>query len=167
MAYASLRKQLSLLLLLLFAGLGASAQMVQGKLGYVIDGDSFYMMQDNGRRIRVRISGIDAPENEQHFGKEAKEALTELLKDKQISLTPDGSDRQGRMVAHIQVEGKNVAQELIRQGYAWHYKKYSQDVQLAQLEKEAQANKLGLWKEASPLAPWKFREHAKTTSGRP
>lgn len=146
-----------LFLVFFFTSFDATAQVIKGKLGYVIDGDSFYMVQDNGRRIRIRISGIDSPENEQAYGKEATAFLTDLMKDKELVVTPDAADRQGRTVAHVTVEGKDVAAEMIRNGYSWHYKKYSTDQELAKLETEAKAKKLALWKDSAPVAPWTYR----------
>lgn len=142
----------------------ADAQVVKGKLGLVIDGDSFYMVQDNGRRVRLRISGIDSPENNQPYGVEAKAFLTTLLENNDIIMTPDGADRMGRTVAKVTVDGKDIASEMIKNGYSWHYKKYSDDADLAKLETEAKAKKAGLWKDATPVAPWTFRNQESNTA---
>jgi hypothetical protein len=43
---------------------------------------------------------------------------------------------------------------------AWWYKKYAPgDATLARLEAEARAAKRGLWAQASPIAPWDWRQH--------
>ncbi len=134
-----------------------SAQIVKGKLGYVIDGDSFYMTQENGRTLRVRVYGVDSPEIDQAFGPESKEFLNEYLKDKALTLSPTGTDKLGRTVGVVTVEDKDLAEEMLRSGHSWHYKKYSQEAKLAQLETEAKAKKLGLWKDPAAQAPWQFR----------
>lgn len=135
-----------------------SAQVVKGKLGYVIDGDSFYMTQDNGRTLRVRIYGIDSPEHDQAWGPESKEFLNNYLKDKALTVSPTGTDKLGRTVGVVTVGDKDLAEEMLRNGCSWHYKKYSQDPKLAQLETEAKAKKVGLWKDPAAMAPWKFRD---------
>jgi micrococcal nuclease len=135
-----------------------SAQTVKGKLGYVIDGDSFYMTQENGRALRVRIYGIDSPENDQAYGSESKEFLNNYLKDKSLTLSPTGTDKLGRTEGVVTVGDKDLAEEMLRNGCSWHYKKYSQDSKLAQLETEAKAKKIGLWKDPAAMAPWKFRD---------
>ena len=40
---------------------------------------------------------------------------------------------------------------------AWHSKAYSDDAHYAKLEIEARDRKIGLWSDASPIAPWEFR----------
>ncbi|EMR04778.1 thermonuclease family protein [Cesiribacter andamanensis] len=151
------RNSFYLSLFFLLLSLEGFAQ-VKGTLGLVIDGDSFYMVQDNGRRIRIRLSGIDSPEDDQAYSQEAKAYLISLLEGKEILMTPNGSDKLGRPVAVISVEGKNIAEEMVRSGFAWHYKKYSNDPVLDQLEAEARAEKRGLWKDPAPIAPWIYKK---------
>jgi micrococcal nuclease len=46
---------------------------------------------------------------------------------------------------------------MIKAGLAWHFKKYSSDETLANLEIEARNNKKGLWVDPRPIAPWEIR----------
>lgn len=50
---------------------------------------------------------------------------------------------------------------MIKQGMAWHYKKYSSDPVYAKLESEARNNRVGLWQDKNPIAPWLWRENKK------
>jgi micrococcal nuclease len=50
---------------------------------------------------------------------------------------------------------------LIADGDAWHYTKYSKSAPLAAAEANARRQKLGLWAQANPVAPWLFREESK------
>lgn len=43
----------------------------------------------------------------------------------------------------------------------WHYKKYSKDVSLGELEHEARAAKRGLWVEPGPVPPWCYLKRQK------
>jgi endonuclease YncB( thermonuclease family) len=46
---------------------------------------------------------------------------------------------------------------MVKAGLAWHYKKYSNDKELVQLELEARSKKIGLWSEPLSLPPWEVR----------
>ena len=54
-------------------------------------------------------------------------------------------DRYGRIVGRVYVGGIDVNRELVAQGYAWVYRKYSNDAELLRLEAEAKEKGLGLW----------------------
>jgi len=46
----------------------------------------------------------------------------------------------------------------VREGFAWHYKKYSSDTALANAEIQAKKEGRGLWKDQSPIPPWEWRK---------
>ncbi|WP_421946230.1 thermonuclease family protein [Pedobacter sp.] len=56
------------------------------------------------------------------------------------------------------INKQNVNQEMVKLGMAWHFKKYSSDVTYAALENNARRNRIGLWKEPNPIAPWEWRK---------
>jgi micrococcal nuclease len=62
----------------------------------------------------------------------------------------------------VLVNGVDVNSKMVEDGWAWHFKKYSDDENLAALEKEARAAKRGLWQDPNPMSPWDFRERQKT-----
>lgn len=47
---------------------------------------------------------------------------------------------------------------MVKNGFAWHFKKYSKDPVYAQLEIEARNNKAGLWADPDAVAPWTWRK---------
>jgi endonuclease YncB( thermonuclease family) len=51
-------------------------------------------------------------------------------------------------------DGKELSQEMLKAGLAWHFKKYNSDPILAQLETEAKNLKKGLWQANNPMPPW-------------
>lgn len=61
------------------------------------------------------------------------------------------------MHANVFIGDTCINKELIKQGMAWHYKKYNQDLELAKLEKIAREEKVGLWSQPNPISPWDFR----------
>ncbi|MGZ8525038.1 MAG: thermonuclease family protein, partial [Chitinophagaceae bacterium] len=68
-----------------------------------------------------------------------------------------GRDRNKRTIAIVFCNGENINLAMIRNGYAWHYKKYSADCNYAKAEEQARINKKGLWQMSKPLPPWEFR----------
>ena len=66
-------------------------------------------------------------------------------------------DRYGRIVGRVYVDGLDVNAVLVRGGYAWVYRKYSDDAELLRLEAEAKQKSLGLWADPNPIPPWDWR----------
>ncbi len=66
-------------------------------------------------------------------------------------------DRYGRIVGRVYLGEKDVNRELVAQGYAWVYRKYSDDAELLELEAEAKKKGLGLWADTNPIPPWEWR----------
>ena len=109
----------------------------------------------------LRLQHIDAPEKRgsQPYGNKAKTVLSDLCFGQQVTILTEGDfDMGGRMIGEIiNEDGLNVNKEMVRLGYAWHFKKYSSDMSYDKLEKEARREKRGLWQEPNPVAPWDFR----------
>jgi endonuclease YncB( thermonuclease family) len=59
----------------------------------------------------------------------------------------------------VLVTRKNVDinASMIVSGYAWHFKKYSKDQYYANLERQARKQRVGLWADPNPVAPWDYR----------
>jgi hypothetical protein len=74
-----------------------------------------------------------------------------------VSVDERDVDRYGRVVARLTVDGADVGEEMLRQGHAWHFRRYSDDARLAELEEEARAARVGIWGTADPIAPWDHR----------
>jgi micrococcal nuclease len=83
---------------------------------------------------------------------------------KTISVFTTSRDRYGRVIGHVTAEGVDINAELVRLGYAWVYRRYSNDPALLCLEKSARAEKLGLWAESSPIPPWEWRRGRRPSS---
>jgi hypothetical protein len=113
---------------------------------------------------------VDAPENGQPFGERAREHAVRLLLNETVVVSTRDVDTYGRLVAVIMVNGRDVGQELVKAGSAWHYTQYSDDARLAALERSARASRAGLWATANPIPPWQYRqierERAEAATGR-
>ena len=55
-------------------------------------------------------------------------------------------------------DGKDVEKEMLKAGLAWHYLAFSNDPERQALEDQAKAEKLNIWSEAGPVAPWDWRK---------
>jgi endonuclease YncB( thermonuclease family) len=108
----------------------------------------------DSKQYKIRLPDIDTPERKQPFGTQANQALSELAFGKQARAVEVTVDRYGRIVGRVYVDGVDVNRELVAQGYAWVYRKYSDDAELLELEAQAKQKKLGLWAEPDPIPPW-------------
>lgn len=156
------------LLLLLFYSAGYNIppdppyRQISGQVAYVIDGDTFQLSSHKLGDIRIRIAEIDAPELHQPYGQKAKSYLKGLIESETIICSIMEKDRYGRYIAKIKVPGTrniDVAAEMVRAGYAWHYKKYSASQELANIEMKAKLKKKGLWSAQDAVAPWIYRQN--------
>ena len=105
----------------------------------VIDGDTFVA---SGKKIR--LWGIDAPEKEEPEALTATMYLEVLIEQGELSCSFVNKDKYQRDVMRCFSNGYDIAADMVKQGMATDYKKYSKgyyDVE----EKKAKANKLGIW----------------------
>lgn len=141
----------------------------KAKVLYAHDGDTIWVKID-GKKEKVRFVGVNTPEvakdgNPAEFmAEEAKNYTEEILKDKEIYLERDISDRDkyDRLLRYIwlekplsnpelsDIENKTLNGILVKEGYAYaNY--YKPDIKyhnfLKDLEKSAKNNKNGIWSE--------------------
>lgn len=123
----------------------------------VTDGDTLHVLID-GKDETVRLIGVDTPETVdpkkpvQCYGPEASSHTKELLQGKQVTLEADPTqgdrDKYGRLLRYVYLEGENINQELLLDGYAREYtydKPYAQQEAFLGAQSHAQWGKLGLW----------------------
>ncbi|KAL3717944.1 hypothetical protein ACJRO7_003128 [Eucalyptus globulus] len=85
------------------------------------------------RKYRIRLRGIDAPEGDMPYGKEAKEELAKIVKAKCLRVLVYGEDQYGRSLGDIYCNGNFVQELMLKKGMAWHYKAYDQRAELAKV----------------------------------
>ncbi len=141
----------------------------RAKVNRVFDGDTFAILEggNGGKEIRVRLAHVDCPEQKQKYGKEAREFTNGLVSGEYVSVEVIDTDRYGRLIAVVTVNGKSLDYELLAAGYAWHYKQYSDDIKAAALESEARQKGRGLWQQSNPVAPWDWRKGSEKGGTRP
>lgn len=126
----------------------------------VLDGDTPEIMY-HGLKLSIRMKHIDAPEIKggQPYSKLARRKLSELCLNKKVRIVAESKpDRFGRLLAELYIGDMNINKEMVRLGLAWHFKIYSNNQEYARLENEAKKNKIGLWQESNPIAPWDWRK---------
>ena len=149
-------------------------QYYQLKEGSVYDGDTFRVIDPNGQELKLRVACIDAPEKKQALGIESRDYLRSLLAKNPNKLIVVEKEREGygRMVAEIFVPtGKGdeeipISGMMIKDGMAYYYAQYSKNCsdnaeRYAQLEKEAQRSRVGVWKNPNSVKPSEFRKRAR------
>lgn len=129
-----------------------------GRVVVVADGDTIEVLRD-GRAVRVRLAGIDAPEAGQPWSRRARSRLSELTFHRAVTILVRDVDRYGRDVVDVTcADGRRVSDVLVAEGLAWFYSAYSTDSELKRLEADARAARRGLWSDRSPTPPWLWRQ---------
>lgn len=146
-----------MLLLLLCSCNRGSSNIISGKVVSIQDGDTITVLMSN-KTYRIRLDGIDCPEKKQAFGNVAKQFTSVQVFGRQVKVKWYEKDRYDRYLGTVFTpEGKNLNQELLKAGLAWHYKKYNKSVHLASLEDIARQQNRGLWSDKQAIPPWEFR----------
>ena len=133
----------------------------------VSDGDTLNVQKvENGKFVgevmKIRMFGIDAPEKTQDYGIESKQALEKLVNGKILEIEEKNRDRYGRTVAVVYVNGKNVNEEMVKNGNAWWYQEYDKkDTKMQAYQENAKKNKLGLFGKRGYVEPWNYRKEKK------
>ena len=149
------RAVLSLLSTFLFVGY-SHASTLDAPVVRVVDGDSLIVLVDR-REVPVRLKEIDAPELNQRFGKRAQLSLADLCGAKLARVIWSEKDRNGRLLGRVWCSGIDTNAEQVRRGMAWVFDRYGKDRTLYPLQDRARAARVGLWADAQPMPPWKWR----------
>jgi endonuclease YncB( thermonuclease family) len=170
-------KQVLIALCLSLIPLAVWADSLQGKVIKVADGDTVTIVDDRGKKHRIRLAGIDAPEKDQPYGDVSTQGLAELVSDKTVTIEYNKLDRYKRIVGKVLVDPPgevfcmtldcvkkiDAGLEQIKKGLAWHYKKYQGEqtekdrLLYSEVEKQSISTKVGLWMNNEPMAPWDWR----------
>jgi endonuclease YncB( thermonuclease family) len=76
-----------------------AAEMLDGRVVGVHDGDTITLFMDGNHTIKVRLAQIDAPESKQPFGNQSKKSLSDMVFKKAIRVEKETSiNTVGRLV---------------------------------------------------------------------
>lgn len=143
-------------LLIVFTSLAFFAQT--GRVIKVKDGDTIVILDSLNTQHTIRVADIDSPEKGQPFSKVAKDFVSAEIFGRTVFVEKTKTDRYGRTVGNIFYDNKNLSEELLRNGLAWHYKYFSDDQVLSELELEARERQIGLWIDKNPVNPYQWRK---------
>ncbi len=145
-------------LIVLYAVIGRlQAQTIVGKVVAVPDGDDIRILSSR-EEVRIRLAEIDCPERGQPFFRNAKRFTSSLAFGKTVRVQVREQDRFGRKVGRVTLpDGRSLNHELVKAGYAWWFRRYSDDLSLSMLEMAARTEKAGLWADPHPEPPWEYR----------
>ncbi len=136
---------LCLSLCLVFPQLASAATVVS-----VTDGDTIKLSDGNS----VRYVGINTPERGKPFYEDAKRLNEKLLlgKEVRLELNRRPRDRYGRLLARVYVGDTLVNARLVAEGLAHVYimDAFDQAEAWIQLQKTAQTQRKGMWREGVP-----------------
>jgi endonuclease YncB( thermonuclease family) len=125
------RAIISLLILIVFCQSAVTqTQTITGKVVSVADGDTITVLDANNQQRKIRLNGIDAPESNQDFGRRSKESLTDPVFGKTVTVDSTKTDRYGRIVCKVTLNGKDINLEQINRGMAWFYREYARKLSL-------------------------------------
>lgn len=156
----SLKDTFQTLIILSFLLVPCSPFAWTGNVVGIADGDTITVIH-NGRGEKIRLHGIDTPEKGQAFGNKAKAVTGSMLRGRVVEITPMTTDRYGRTVAQVYVDGQSLNESLVRSGYAWVYRKYCKEAFCADwlaLEDTARNHKKGMWRDPHIIPPWEYRQ---------
>jgi micrococcal nuclease len=123
-----------------------------------VDGDTLVVRLEGGRRERVRVIGVDTPEDVdprrpvQCYSRRAAAFTARTVEGHRVSLTigRESRDRYGRLLAYVRVEGarEDLEEQLLRRGFARPLAirpNTDRAARYARLADEARARSRGLW----------------------
>ena len=157
------------------------AEVLEGRVVKVVDGDTVEVLDAQRRRFRVRLSWSDAPEKGQPYGSNSTHSLRALVFRKPVSVDWYKRDDYDRLIGQLWVapvetcpsasasceRTLDVALAQIEAGMAWHYRRYAheqteeQRERYAYAEEQARGQLAGLWSaRRKAIPPWVWRHSA-------
>lgn len=144
------------------------AKVEQAGIGKVIDGDTIEA-RVSGRNVRVRLMGVDAMDSHnggkrdeqarshglssgqvEALSEQAAAALRKATEGGRVDLVHESGSRQlddfGRVLAYVEVEGRDLAEELLAAGLAEARREpHPRSARYRDLEKQARSARAGIW----------------------
>jgi endonuclease YncB( thermonuclease family) len=125
----------------------------------IIDGDTIYLNNE-----KIRFTGIDTPELKQtcsknneiiYCGIQARQLLINKIGKNKVKCVREGKDQYKRTLAECFVNDLSLSKFLVREGYAFAYRKYSK--KFIEDENFAKNNNMGIWSMKFEY-PWDWRK---------
>jgi micrococcal nuclease len=127
-------------------GMVQASEVWMAWVSWVMDGDTVLLVREGQQEpVKLRIDGIDAPETCQPGGIEARDAMIRLALRKPVQVADHGQDSYGRHIGRLSIDGVDLGAEMVRSGMAWAYRFRTGKGPYANLQRQAQQQKMGLF----------------------
>ena len=138
---------------------GVLSATIEGQVVAITDGDTIKILTPTKQQIKVRLADIDTPERGQPYGRKARQVLGDKIHRRMVEVEEVTTDRYQRLVGRVFLDGRNINAEMVEDGAAWVYRKYSSDPYLLELEHQAREQGRGLWalQPDQRVPPWEWR----------
>ncbi|STZ76447.1 thermonuclease family protein [Bergeriella denitrificans] len=150
----------------------AKQSTYSGRVTRVSDGDTLQVTDQHGRKHKIRMAYIDAPELQQSYGARSRDNLKAAADGAKVKVRVFDIDRYNREVAQVSKGATDLNLMQIRDGAAWHYTSYAKKQQsktayadYAAAQTQAQKARAGLWRGKNPQAPWDYRREKNGNTG--
>jgi len=147
----------------------ANKETIYARVVGISDGDTITVLAEGNKRMKIRLQGIDAPERSQAFGMRSRQNLAKLIFGKNVQIKSHGLDKYSRTLGVILIEDQDINEQMVKDGFAWFYRRYEKDLtsdqasRYEQAEIEAKENQRGLWVDTNPTPPWDYRKKSKSS----
>lgn len=131
--------------------------LLEGTVVHVSDGDTVILRDHKGKKHRIRLDGIDAPEIGQDYGDESKNFVVELTLMKKVVVDVVGTDQYNRVLGILYIGKINVNEELLLNGLAWQYR-FNTNSHYTKLVNRAKAERSNIWSNNVGLDPYVWRK---------
>jgi endonuclease YncB( thermonuclease family) len=149
------------------------ANSLIGTVIHIHDGDTLQVLS-NKKTYKIRLLAIDAPEQDQAYGNEAKKNLSRLTLGKSVTVHWQKRDAYQRIIGQVFVQhpdckstdckiSLDINHQQVHNGAAWWYRHYANEQSAAdaagyeQAENQARQRRIGLWAQPNPAPPWSWR----------
>lgn len=144
-------------------GVSVGTHLLKGVVTGVHDGDTL-TLSASGINHKIRLDSIDAPELAQFFGNQSQITLANAVLDKPVKVAYSKTDQYGRVIGAVFDEAcQYINLNQVTAGMAWFYKAYQCEIsepvrtQFINAQNTAVADRIGLWSQNNPVAPWAYR----------
>jgi endonuclease YncB( thermonuclease family) len=145
---------LQIFIIFILATASISKDLIAARVIDVADGDNIIVLTASNKRIIINLGGIDCPEIGQVFAQEAFQFTSDQCLGKTIKYRIFGVDIYNRIIATVYLEdGRELNLEILKAGFAWHYKRYSKRQDYADAESYARKAGIGLWQDPQSVPP--------------
>jgi len=118
---------------------------ITGTVTRVVDGDTIDVMIPPGRKVRVRLHGVDTPESGEPFSEQATRFARVLMFAREIEVTGKDVDGRDRLVARVRVNQTDASEAIIAAGVGCTFRRYVSDPILETAQDRARASRAGFW----------------------